>query len=221
MEDSYTESALVDLIDHLNKRDEIHGILVQLPLPPSFNITHVMNSISPTKDVDGFHSVNVGELSKRSGNPCFIPCTAKGVLYLVKKALLHLNGNESLEGKTAVVVGRSDIVGTPTAHLLSKNNATVIICHSKTVNLRELIGLADVLVVAIGQPKFINGEWIRSGAIVIDVGINVANGSITGDVDYDSMIGKAGAITPVPGGVGPLTVAMLMENTISSAESNK
>lgn len=209
------------MINDLNRRNEIHGILVQLPLPPSFNATHVMNAISPTKDVDGFHSVNVGELSKRQGNPYFIPCTANGILYLVQKTLIHLNDNQSLKGKVVVIVGRSDIVGIPTAHLLLRHDATVIICHSKTLNLQELIGMADILIVAIGNSKFVSGEWIRSGTIVIDVGINVINNSIVGDVDYTSMIGKAAAITPVPGGVGPLTVAMLMENTISSAESNK
>ena len=185
-----------------------------------------MDAIIPTKDIDGFNSVNIGELSKRDGNPFFVPCTANGILYLIKHALTLLGndtkGHESLlSGKTVVVIGRSDIVGMPVAQLMLKNDATVVICHSKTSNLAQLTSLADILIVAIGQAQFIPAQWIRPGAIVIDVGINVTkdnDGRMVGDVQYEGMLERASAITPVPGGVGPLTVAMLMDNVITSAE---
>lgn len=220
------ESAVLELVQGLNQRTDIHGILVQLPLPDNISPARIMDAIDPTKDVDGFHTSNAGQLSKRHGRPLFVPCTAKGVLYLIQCALsqsdLDYNHTEwpapDLSGLTAVVVGRSDIVCAPVAQLLLKQNATVIICHSKTKDPKSLIHLADILVVAIGKPKYISGDWIRQGTLVIDVGINATSEGMVGDVDFESMLGKAGAITPVPGGVGPLTVAMLMDNVIASAE---
>jgi methylenetetrahydrofolate dehydrogenase (NADP+)/methenyltetrahydrofolate cyclohydrolase/formyltetrahydrofolate synthetase len=223
-EDGCSESNLIQVIQGLNSRSDIHGILIQLPLPSTMaHIDTIMESVDPKKDVDGFHSFNTGQLSKRHGSPFFIPCTAKGILFLIQQAISKDLSFDSLHkldlsGKTAVVIGRSDIVGAPVSQLLLKHNATVIHCHSKTSNLERMIGLAEILVVAIGKPKFVSGNWIRPGTIVIDVGINSIDNGIVGDVDYESMIGKASAITPVPGGVGPLTVSMLMDNTITSAE---
>ncbi|KAL0082497.1 c-1-tetrahydrofolate synthase [Phycomyces blakesleeanus] len=216
--ESISEQELLNRVRELNEDSKVHGMIVQMPLPPHINETTVIEAIDYHKDVDGFHALNVGKMAKRSTTPLFLPCTPKGIIELLKANKI------SLSGKNAVVVGRSDIVGFPVAALLSAEDATVTICHSKTENIKSVINKADVLVVAIGQPEFIKGEWIKPGAVVIDVGINSvtdtskASGKrLVGDVEYETASKVAGAITPVPGGVGPMTVAMLMENTMISA----
>ncbi len=206
-----SEATLLAQIDALNKDAKIHGILVQLPVPKHIDSDKVLNAISPEKDVDGFHPVNVGALV--TGNMRFAPCTPYGSLMLLQKS------GVSIEGKHAVVVGRSNIVGKPMALLLLQNNATVTICTSKTVDLAKHTRDADILVVATGRPKMITGDMIKPGAAVIDVGINrLPDGKLCGDVDFESAKGVAGWITPVPGGVGPMTITMLVANTVQSAE---
>jgi len=209
-----TEMELIQLIETLNKDRAVHGILVQLPLPGHINADNVLLRISPEKDVDSFHPFNVGRIM--IGDYYFLPCTPAGVMEMFKHAGIDL------EGKECVVVGRSNIVGKPMAMLLLHSNATVTMCHSRTRNLKEVCRRADVLVVAVGKPRFINAEYVKEGAVVIDVGINrLDDGKLCGDVDFDSVAEKASYITPVPGGVGPMTITMLMKNTVMSAELSK
>jgi methylenetetrahydrofolate dehydrogenase (NADP+)/methenyltetrahydrofolate cyclohydrolase len=206
-----SEAALLAKIKELNEDKKIHGILVQLPVPKHIASDKVLNAISPDKDVDGFHPENVGALV--TGNMRFAPCTPFGAMKLLEKC------GVSIEGKHAVVVGRSNIVGKPMALMLLQHNATVTICTSKTVDLAKFTRDADILVVATGKPKMIVGDMIKPGAAVIDVGINrMADGKLCGDVDFDSAKEVAGWITPVPGGVGPMTITMLVANTVRAAE---
>ena len=208
---SIDQAAVVQRIKALNQDAAVHGILVQLPLPPSFDLMQILEAISVDKDVDGFHLYNVGGLVL--GDTVFPPCTPYGVV-----KLLEYEGI-ALEGKNVVVVGASNIVGKPMALMLMQRDATVCICHAKTRDLAQFTLLADVLVVAAEQPKLILPQMVRTGAVVIDVGINrLANGKLVGDVDFEGVREKASYITPVPGGVGPMTVTMLMVNTITSAE---
>ena len=208
-----TEKELLDLIDTLNKKNDISGILVQLPLPKHINEKTVLDAIDPKKDVDAFHPVNVGKIMV--GDFDFVPCTPAGVMELIKESGIDV------AGKDCVVVGRSNIVGKPQAMLLLHKNGTVTICHSKTADLAEKTRNADILVAAVGIPNFIKGDMIKPGAVVIDVGINrVADKKLVGDVDFEEAEKVAGAITPVPGGVGPMTIAMLMRNTLKAAELN-
>jgi len=203
--------AVLDLISQLNVREDVHGILVQLPLPPQFAISEILRTISADKDVDGFHLYNVGGLVV--GNTVFPPCTPYGVV----KMLEH--EGVALEGKNVVVVGASNIVGKPMALMLMQHDATVCICHAKTRDLAQFTILADILVVAAGKPNLIVPQMIKTGAVVIDVGINrLPDGKLVGDVDFAGVSEKASLITPVPGGVGPMTVTMLLYNTVASAE---
>ncbi len=205
------EATLLDQIRALNDDARIHGILVQLPLPRGFSPERVLEAVSPLKDVDGFHPLNAGLLAV--GHPRFVPCTPLGIMKLLE------HEGVSPEGRHAVVVGRSNIVGKPMALLLLQKGATVTICNSRTPDLGSMTRQAEILVVAAGRPKLITGEMLRPGAVVIDVGINrLADGKLTGDVDFNSVLGTAARITPVPGGVGPMTIAMLLENTVASAE---
>lgn len=209
-----TEAELLALIDELNNRKDCNGILVQLPLPKGINEEKVLDSISPLKDVDGFHPMNVGALS--IGKPGFLSCTPAGVIELIKRS------GYSIEGKECVVIGRSNIVGKPMALLLLRENGTVTITHSRTADLKAVAKRADILVVAIGKPKMIDASYVKDGAVVIDVGIHrMDNGKLCGDVDYDSVEPIAEAITPVPGGVGPMTIAMLMNNCVTSVDLQK
>ena len=206
-----SELALLSLIDQLNADDEIDGILVQLPLPAHINTDAVIERIAPHKDVDGFHPYNIGRLAQR--NPQLRPCTPKGIMTLLDKTGADLHGLE------AIVVGASNIVGRPMALELLLAGCTTTVCHRWTKNLESHVRRADLLVVAVGKPNFIPGDWIKQGAIVIDVGINrLEDGSLTGDVEFDVAKQKAAWITPVPGGVGPMTVATLLENTLYAAE---
>ncbi len=203
----------MELIARLNDDDKISGILVQLPLPGHISEQCVINAILPTKDVDAFHPVNVGKIM--TGDFDFVPCTPAGVMELIKESGIDVAGKE------CVVVGRSNIVGKPQAMLLLHQNGTVTICHSRTKNLAEKTRNADILVAAVGKPGFITGDMIKPGAVVIDVGINrIAPKKLVGDVDFESAEKVAGAITPVPGGVGPMTIAMLMKNTLKAAQIN-
>lgn len=205
-----TEKELLDLIAKLNNDKKINGILVQLPVPKHINEETIINAIDPKKDVDAFHPVNVGKIMV--GNFDFVPCTPAGVMELIKESGIDVCGKE------CVVVGRSNIVGKPQAMLLLHKNATVTICHSRTKNLSEKTKQADILVAAVGIPEFIKGDMIKPGAVVIDVGINrVADKKLVGDVDFEACEKIASAITPVPGGVGPMTIAMLMKNTVKAA----
>lgn len=208
-----TEEELLKLIEKLNADKEVSGILCQLPLPEHINEEAVINAISPAKDVDAFHPVNVGKIM--TGNYDFVPCTPAGVMELIKESGIDINGKE------CVVVGRSNIVGKPMAMLLLHSNGTVTICHSRTKDLAEKTRNADILVAAVGIPEFIKGDMIKPGAVVIDVGINrIAPKKLVGDVEFEAAEKVAGAITPVPGGVGPMTIAMLMKNTVKAAEIN-
>ena len=201
---------LLDLIDVLNNREEISGILVQLPLPKHLDEKEVINAINPAKDVDAFHPVNVGKIM--IGDFDFLPCTPAGVMELIKESGIDP------EGKECVVIGRSNIVGKPQAMLLLHKNATVTICHSRTKDLKEVTKRADILVAAVGRAKFVTEDMVKKGAVVIDVGMNRdENGKLCGDVDFENVSKIAGAITPVPGGVGPMTIAMLMQNTLKAA----
>lgn len=204
-----SEAALLDLIDELNARKDVNGILVQLPLPAHIGEEKVLNRIDPMKDVDGFHPQNVGALC--IGKPGFVSCTPAGIIQLLKRSGI------SVEGKECVVIGRSNIVGKPMALLLLRENGTVTIAHSRTRNLQEIASRADILVAAVGKPKMITADYVKEGAVVIDVGIhrNEQN-KLCGDVDFDSVAPKCSAITPVPGGVGPMTIAMLMHNCMES-----
>ncbi|WP_454191902.1 bifunctional methylenetetrahydrofolate dehydrogenase/methenyltetrahydrofolate cyclohydrolase FolD [Paenibacillus sp. Marseille-Q7038] len=206
-----SEEELLALVDRLNRQMSINGILVQLPLPGHIDEKKVINAISVDKDVDGFHPINVGNLV--IGDDSLLPCTPAGVIELIKRTGLEISG------KHAVVIGRSNIVGKPVSLLLQRENATVTMCHSRTANMRELAKQADILVVAIGRANFIDASYIKEGAVVIDVGMNrLETGKLAGDVDFESAKEVSGAITPVPGGVGPMTITMLMQNTLLSAK---
>lgn len=205
-----TQDELLALIDRLNKDDAIHGILVQLPVPKHIDEDTIIKAISPKKDVDGFHPESVGALS--IGQRGFVSCTPAGVIQLLKRSGIEI------EGKECVVIGRSNIVGKPMAQLLLRENGTVTIAHSRTRNLKEVCKRADILVVAIGRPKMIDASYVKDGAVVIDVGIHRnENNKLCGDVDFESVEKTASAITPVPGGVGPMTIAMLMNNCVEAA----
>ncbi|MBR6630356.1 MAG: bifunctional methylenetetrahydrofolate dehydrogenase/methenyltetrahydrofolate cyclohydrolase FolD [Alistipes sp.] len=208
--DTITEAELLALVDQLNNDDSVDGILVQLPLPKHIDENKIIAAISPEKDVDAFHPMNVAKLWLKQ--PCVLPCTPKGII-----KLLHFAGVD-IAGKEAVVVGRSNIVGQPVAKLLLDANATVTVAHSKTKNLAEVTRRADILVAAIGRERFITADMIKPGAVVIDVGVNrdSRNGKLCGDVDFEEAQNVAAAITPVPGGVGPMTIACLMENTVEA-----
>lgn len=209
-----TEEELLALIANLNAAPKIHGILVQLPLPKQINTEKVLEAISPAKDVDGFHPYNVGRLMV--GKPTFQPCTPYGVMVMLKETGIDL------AGKNVVVVGRSNIVGKPVALMCLQQHATVTICHSRTKNLPEVVRGADVVIAAVGVPEMIKGEWIKEGAVVIDVGVNrVGDKKLTGDVEYAAAAERASAITPVPGGVGPMTITMLLYNTVDSAKKSR
>jgi len=214
-----TQEEVEGLVQSLNEDPRVNGILVQLPLPKGLDEEKVLNAISIEKDVDGFHPLNIGRLAQKGRTPRFVPCTPDGVMYLLRKNL------PTLEGVEAVVLGRSNIVGMPVALLLVEANATVTICHSRTKDLPEVVKKADVLVAAVGRAEMVKGDWIKPGAVVIDVGTNRVDDAsrksgyrLVGDVAFDEAKEVAGAITPVPGGVGPMTIAMLLRNTLRSAE---
>jgi methylenetetrahydrofolate dehydrogenase (NADP+)/methenyltetrahydrofolate cyclohydrolase len=221
-----TQAELIALVEKLNADSAIHGILVQLPLPKQIDAQRVLETISPAKDVDGFHPVNAGLLAIGDRQRALVPCTPAGSLILLQAACLMLG--RPIAGQNAVVVGRSNIVGKPMAQLLLAENATVTIAHSRTRDLAEVVGRADLVVAAVGIPEMIKGEWIKPGAIIIDVGINRVPGEglnakgeprtrLVGDVEFSAAAARAAAITPVPGGVGPMTIAMLMSNTLTAA----
>ena len=208
-----TEDKLLSVIDELNNDVNVHGILVQLPLPRHINEEKIINAISPNKDVDAFHPVNVGKIM--TGKYSFLPCTPAGIMTLLDHYKVDI------EGKSCVIVGRSNIVGKPMSLLLLEKNGTVTICHSRTKNLSQITKCADILVVAIGKPKFIGKDDVKEGAVVIDVGINrLPDGTLAGDVDYEGVFPVASMITPVPGGVGPMTITTLLKNTLSAANLN-
>jgi methylenetetrahydrofolate dehydrogenase (NADP+)/methenyltetrahydrofolate cyclohydrolase len=214
-----TQEEVEKLVKELNADPEVHGILVQLPLPPGLDDESVLRTISIEKDVDGFHPLNIGRLAQKGRDPLFVPATPDGVLYLLKHTGVEL------EGANAVVLGRSFIVGMPAALLLVRENATVTICHSRTKNLKEKCAEADVLIAAVGRAEMVKGDWIKPGAAVIDVGTNRVDDDsvergyrLTGDVDFEEALEVAGYLTPVPGGVGPMTIAMLLRNTVRAAK---
>lgn len=215
-----TQEEVEGLVKELNADPRVNGILVQLPLPSGLDEEAVLNTIRLDKDVDGFHPVNIGRLAQKGREPQFIPCTPSGIMYLIEQT------GTSLDGAEAVVLGRSNIVGMPVALLLVGSNATVTICHSRTKDLPGVVRKADVLVAAVGRAEMVRGDWVKPGAVVIDVGINRVDDStrergyrLVGDVHYDEVKEVAGAITPVPGGVGPMTIAMLLRNTVRAAKS--
>ena len=209
-----TEEELLNLVAELNMDDSINGILVQLPLPSHIDEDKVIRAISPDKDVDGFHPENVGKLS--IGQPGFLSCTPAGIIQLLKRS------NVDMDGKNCVIIGRSNIVGKPMALLMLRENATVTVCHSHTKDLKEICKRADILIVAIGKPKMIDASYVKDGAVVIDVGIHrQENGKLCGDVDFDTVEPVASMITPVPGGVGPMTIAMLMKNVVDGIANDK
>lgn len=206
-----SQEELLAMVDQLNKQENINGILVQLPLPKQIEEKAIINAIAPEKDVDGFHPISVGNLV--IGDDSLLPCTPAGVIELIKRAGVEISG------KHAVVIGRSNIVGKPVSLLLQRENATVTMCHSRTSNMKELAKQADILVVAIGKANFVDASYIKPGAVVIDVGVNrLENGKLAGDVDFESAKEVSGPITPVPGGVGPMTITMLMQNTLVAAK---
>ena len=216
-----SEADLLALVASLNADPAIHGILVQMPLPAHIDAAKIIAAISPAKDVDGFHPLNVGYLASGWRDKALVPCTPAGAMLLIEAAAKALG--RTLAGAEAVVVGRSNIVGKPMAHLLLQADCTVTVAHSRTKNLAQTIGRADILVAAVGRPEMIRGEWIKPGAIVIDVGINRIAGAggkarLAGDVAFAEAIHRAGAITPVPGGAGPMTIALLMQNTWTAAQ---
>ncbi|WP_440895816.1 bifunctional methylenetetrahydrofolate dehydrogenase/methenyltetrahydrofolate cyclohydrolase FolD [Amphibacillus sp. Q70] len=205
-----SENDLLDLIKQLNQESDVNGILVQLPLPEHIDEQLIIEAIAPTKDVDGFHPINIGKML--TNQDTFLPCTPYGILTMLKLKRIEL------AGKHAVIIGRSHIVGKPVGQLLLNEHATVTYCHSKTSNMKEIVQLADIVIVAVGRANMIDHSYIKSGATVIDVGINrTEDGSLTGDVDFDSVKEKAAYLTPVPKGVGPMTITMLMKNTIKAA----
>jgi methylenetetrahydrofolate dehydrogenase (NADP+)/methenyltetrahydrofolate cyclohydrolase len=209
-----SQEDMLALIHELNNKEDVHGILVQLPLPKHISEDKVIMAIDPKKDVDGFHPVSVGNLS--IGNPGFISCTPYGIIELLKRYQIPI------EGKNCVIVGRSNIVGKPISMLLLRENGTVTITHSRTKDLKGVCKNADILVAAIGRPKMINADYVKEGAIVIDVGINrLDDGSLCGDVDYEDVVDLTSYITPVPGGVGPMTIAMLMSNVVNAVSSTR
>lgn len=206
-----TEAELLKLISDLNNDPGVHGILVQLPLPQQINEKNIIEAIAPSKDVDGFHPVSVGRMM--TGEDTFLPCTPYGIITMLKSKGIHI------AGKHAVVIGRSNIVGKPVGQLLLNEDATVTYCHSKTADMKNITSNADILIAAIGKPNAITPDYVKEGAVVIDVGINrLDSGKLTGDVDFDAVKEKASYITPVPGGVGPMTITMLLENTIKAAK---
>ena len=214
-----SQAEVEDLVCSLNADQRVHGILVQLPLPAGLDEERVLNSISLEKDVDGFHPLNIGRLAQKGRDPLFIPCTPHGALVLLERS------GATLRGANAVVLGRSNIVGMPMALLLVRNDATVTICHSRTSDLPAVIRQADILVAAVGRPEMVRGDWVKPGAYVIDVGINRVEDAtrpkgyrLVGDVAFEEVKEVAGAITPVPGGVGPMTIAMLMHGTVEAAK---
>lgn len=214
-----TQQEVEGLVNDLNADPRVNGILVQLPLPDGLNEEKVLQAIDLEKDVDGFHPINIGRLAQKGRESLFVPCTPSGIMYLLGKTGI------SLEGTEAVVLGRSNIVGMPVALLLVKSNATVTICHSRTKDLPATVREADVLIAAVGRPEMVRGDWVKPGAVVIDVGINRVDDPtrkkgyrLVGDVCYDEVKEVAGAITPVPGGVGPMTIAMLLANTVRAAK---
>lgn len=211
--DSVTTGELVELVETLNADENVDGLLVQLPLPAGVNEKAVLGAVAPGKDVDGFHAVNAGNLML--GNPCLAACTPSGVMELIKST------GTTIAGKHAVVVGRSNIVGKPVALMLLSENATVTVCHSRTQNLADYTQSADILVVAVGKKEFITGDMIKLGAVVIDVGMNREDKKLYGDVEYATAAEKAAFITPVPGGVGPMTITMLLKNTVKAAYFGK
>lgn len=212
--ENISEEELLSLIDRLNHSDKIHGILVQLPLPKHLNEEAVILAIDPTKDVDAFHPQNVGKIM--IGNYSFLPCTPAGVM-----ELLRFYGIDPA-GQHCVIIGRSNIVGKPQSMLMLKANATVTICHSKTQNLSSLVRMADIVIAAVGKPKFITEDMVKEGAVVMDVGINrMSDGKLCGDVDFEQVEKKASYITPVPGGVGPMTITMLLQNTLTAAKEKQ
>ncbi len=213
-----SQKKLERVISGLAHDPEIHGILVQLPLPKGLEEERILNTIPLEKDVDGFHPINIGRLAQKGRQPLFTPCTPAGIIFLLKKY------TNTLEGKRVVILGRSNIVGMPVALLLLRENATITICHSRTKDLPLITKEADILVAAIGRPEMVKGSWIKPGAVVIDVGVNRVKDSskkrgyrLVGDVDFEEALEVASAITPVPGGVGPLTIAMLMKNALAAA----
>lgn len=211
MPEGTSEEELLSLIEKLNMNSKVNGILVQLPLPKHIDEDRVINSIHVEKDVDGFHPQNVGKLS--IGQKGYISCTPAGIIQLLKRY------NIAIEGKECVIIGRSNIVGKPMAMLMLRENATVTVCHSRTQNLKEIAKRADILIVALGKGKFIDKEYIKEGAVIIDVGMNRDEaGKLCGDVDFEDVLPHVSAITPVPGGVGPMTIAMLMNNCVESIE---
>ncbi|XP_034709756.1 bifunctional protein FolD 4, chloroplastic isoform X2 [Vitis riparia] len=217
-EDS-TEEEVLKFISGFNDDPEVHGILVQLPLPSHMNEQNILNAVSIEKDVDGFHPLNIGRLAMRGREPLFVPCTPKGCIELLHRC------NIDIKGKQAVVIGRSNIVGMPAALLLLREDATVSIVHSRTKNPEEITSQADIIIAAVGQPNMVRGSWIKPGAVIIDVGINPVEDAtsprgyrLVGDVCYEEACKIASAVTPVPGGVGPMTIAMLLSNTLSSAK---
>lgn len=205
-----TENELLEKISQLNDDENVHGILVQLPLPNHIDEDKVIEAINPRKDVDGFHPINVGKMML--GQETFLPCTPHGIIKLLEAKQIDLTG------KHAVIIGRSNIVGKPMGQLLLNLNATVTYCHSRTTNIKEITNLADILIVAVGKAHFVDDTFVKEGAVVIDVGVNrIEDGSLTGDVDFNKVKEKASFITPVPKGVGPMTITMLMDNTIKAA----
>lgn len=212
LDEAISQDELLALVDELNQDNSVNGILVQLPLPKHIDENAVIHAIAPEKDVDGFHPETVGNMC--IGSKGFLPCTPAGVIQLLKRS------NIEIAGKECVVIGRSNIVGKPMALLLLRENGTVTITHSRTKDLQEVTKRADILVAAIGKPKFVTAEYVKEGAVVIDVGIHRnENNKLCGDVDFDDVIGKVSAITPVPGGVGPMTIAMLMNNCVETVRS--
>ena len=211
LEQKTTEEELLDLIEKLNQDENVHGILLQSPVPKQIDINRAFRTIRPDKDVDGFHPVNVGNLV--IGEDCFISCTPFGVMKLLEEYKIEL------EGKNAVILGRSNIVGKPMVQCLLAENATITVCHSKTQKIKEIVKNADIVISAIGKPHFVTGDMIKEGSVVIDVGINrLENGTIVGDVEFETVSKKASYITPVPGGVGPMTIAMLLCNVVKAAK---
>lgn len=209
LEEQISQEELLTIIDELNHNEMVNGILVQLPLPKHIDENTVIHAIAPEKDVDGFHPETVGNMC--IGSKGFLPCTPAGVIQLLKRS------NIDIEGKECVVIGRSNIVGKPMAMLLLRENGTVTITHSRTKDLKEITKRADILIAAIGKPKFVTAEYVKEGAVVVDVGIHRnENNKLCGDVDFDDVVGKVSAITPVPGGVGPMTIAMLMNNCVET-----
>ncbi|NOX63168.1 MAG: bifunctional methylenetetrahydrofolate dehydrogenase/methenyltetrahydrofolate cyclohydrolase FolD [Chloroflexi bacterium] len=214
-----SQEELQKIVAEINARPEVHGILVQLPLPAHIDEEAILSTISLEKDVDGFHPLNIGRLSMKRRDPLFVPCTPRGCIELLDRTGVEI------EGKRAVILGRSNIVGLPVSMLLLHRNATITICHSRTRNLPDVVREADILVAAVGRPQMVRGDWVKPGAVVIDVGVNAVDDPtkkkgyrLVGDVHFDEVKEVASAITPVPGGVGPMTIAMLLQNTLESAK---